>query len=273
MPIHSKGVHLAGARILLTGASSGIGRALARHLADAGARLVVAARRAELLDDLCDEVTARGGRRPLRVPTDLAAAGAADALATTALEHFEGGVDMLINNAGASLIGGQARIGADRAARDLFEVNLWAPLALTAALVPAMLAQGSGAVVNVTSTIQAVPLPLLGYYGSSKSALAQATRALRLELADTPISVVEVVPGATDTALRDIDELPWKSAPPRTLPPVSPDASAQHIVRRLRRGGERIVYPSYSLAPLELPALGRLIARIGGRRVDKSGAV
>lgn len=273
MPIRPRGPDLDGARVLLTGASSGIGHALALHLAAAGARLVVAARRTDLLDALCDEIAGRGGLRPVPVPTDLASTGAADALAMAALEQFEGGLDILVNNAGASLVGGQARIGADRAARDLFEVNFWAPLSLTAALVPAMLTQGSGTVVNVTSTIQAVPLPLLGYYSSSKSALAQATRALRLELDGTPIRIVEVVPGATDTALRDIDELPWKSAPPRTLPPVSPDAAAEQILRGIRRGCERIVYPSYSLVPLELPAIGRLIARIGGRRVDKRGAV
>ena len=113
---------------------------------------------------------------------------------------------------------------------------------------------------------------MLGYYGSSKSALAQATRALRLELAETPIRVVEVVPGATETAFRDIDELPWKTTPPKTLPPVSPQSSAAAIVRGLKRPAKRVVYPSYSLVPLEISAFGRLVARIGARRVDTTGA-
>jgi uncharacterized protein len=141
-------------------------------------------------------------------------------------------------------------------------------LALIAVVLPSMLAAGAGTVVNVTSTVQAVPLPLLGYYAASKSALAQATRSLRLELAETPIKVVEVVPGSTDTALRDIDELPWKAGPPRTLPPVSPQSTAAAVVRGLERGARRVVYPSYSLVPLELPAIGRMIATLGGRRVD-----
>ena len=136
-----------------------------------------------------------------------------------------------------------------------------------------MLASGKGAVVNVTSTVQSIPLPMLGYYGSSKSALAQLTRSLRLELIDTPIRVVEVVPGATDTPLRDIEELPWKTSPPKTLPPVSPQSSATAIVRGLKRGANRVVYPRYSLVPLEIPALGRLVAHIGGRRVDTRIAV
>lgn len=261
-------VTFTGARVLLTGASSGIGRALAMRLAAEGAELVVAARRTELLDDLCAEITTSGHRRPMPVATDLGVPGAARALAATTLDHFGHEIDIVINNAGASLVGAQARVGDTEAARTVYEVNLWSPLALNAALVPSMLARDSGTIVNVTSTIQAVPLPLLGYYGSSKSALAQATRSLRLELAETGLKVVEVVPGATDTALRNVDELPWKTTPPKTLPPVSPDSSAAAIVRGLKRGRNRIIYPAYSVLPVEFSAIGRLVARIGGRQVN-----
>lgn len=267
-------VTLQDARVLLTGASSGIGRALAFRLAQQGAQLVVAARRNELLESLCDEITGAGYSRPHAMPADLGVPGAAAQLGAAALEHFGYEIDVVINNAGASLVGAQSRIADSEAARTVYEVNLWTPLALSAALIPTMIALGSGTIVNVTSTIQSVPLPLLGgYYGSSKSALAQATRALRLELSETPIRVVEVVPGATDTALRDIDELPWKTSAPRTLPPVSPESSAAAIVRGLSRGKQRIVYPMYSLVPLQFPAVGQLIARIGGRRVDTRGAI
>jgi uncharacterized protein len=266
-------VPLDGARVLLTGASSGIGRELALRLAAESAQLVVTARRTDLLDTLSEEIAAAGHQRPFAVPTDLSMPGSAASLAAATLDHFGHEIDMVINNAGASLTGAQLRIGDSEAARRVYEVNLWSPLALGAALVPTMLAVGKGTIVNVTSTIQSVPLPLLGYYGSSKSALAQATRSLRLELAETPIRVMEVVPGATDTALRDIDELPWKTTPPKTLPPVSPQSVAAAIVRGLKRGANRVVYPTYSLVPLELPAFGRLVARIGGRRVDTQGAI
>jgi short-subunit dehydrogenase len=268
-----RGVDLRGARILLTGASSGIGRELALLLAKEGAHLVAAARRADLLEALCEEIAAAGHHRPLAVSTDLSVPGAAAALAAVTLDHFGHEIDVVINNAGASLVGAQSRIGDADSARTAYEVNLWTPMALNAALVPTMLTLGRGTIVNVTSTIQSVPLPLLGYYGSSKAALAQATRSLRLELAETPIRVLEVVPGATNTALRDLDELPWKANPPKTLPPVSPQSSAAAIVRGLKRGANRVVYPGYSLMPLELPAFGRLVARIGGRRVDTRGAI
>jgi short-subunit dehydrogenase len=266
-------VDLHGKRIVLTGASSGIGRELAIALADKGGILLLVARRRELLDEVAAQIEAAGHHRPVVIDADLSTPGAAESLGTHALSALGGTVDVLINNAGASVIGPQALIGDSAQARALFEVNVWAPLALTATLLPSMLRRGSGVVVNVTSTVQAVPLPLLGYYAASKSALAQATRSLRRELAETPIRVVEVVPGSTDTALRDIDELPWKSSPPRTLPPVSPKSTAAAIVRGLQRGTTRVVYPSYSLVPLEVPAIGRLIATVGGRRVNTRAAL
>jgi uncharacterized protein len=271
--VWTRRLDLQGKRVLLTGASSGIGRALAVELAGQGALQVLAARRRKLLDDVATEVAAAGHPRPTVVNADLSVPGAAQSLAAHALDVFGGTIDLLINNAGASIAGPQALISDSEAARTLFEVNLWSPLALTAALLPAMHEAGGGTVVNVTSTVQAVPLPLLGYYAASKAALAQATRSLRLELARTAIRVVEVVPGSTDTPLRDIGELPWKSKPPRTLPPVSPKSTAMVVVRALQRGRNRVVYPAYSLIPLELPAFGRLVAAVGGRRVDTQAAM
>jgi short-subunit dehydrogenase len=268
-----RGINLQGKRVLLTGASSGIGRALAVQLADQGAILVLAARRADLLDEVAEEIHAVGHPRPIVIPTDLSERGSAATLCATAIEALGGSIDVLVNNAGGNLTGPQSLIADSADARTVFEVNVWSPLALTAAVLPAMRAAGSGTIVNVTSTIQSVPLPLLGYYSASKAALAQATRSLRLELAETPIRVLEVVPGATDTALRDIDELPWKGSPPRTLPPVSAQSMAAAIVRGLRRGATRVVYPRYSLVPLEVPAIGRLVATAGGKRVDALGAL
>jgi short-subunit dehydrogenase len=243
------------------------------RLADEGAVLLLAARRIELLDEAADEIHAAGHPRPVVAGADLSQPGAAEALGKHALEVFGGSIDILVNNAGGSLTGPQSLIADSDRARRVFEINLWSPLALTAAVLPAMQAAGAGTIVNVTSTMQAVPLPLVGYYGASKAALAQATRSLRLELAETGIRVLEVVPGSTDTALRDIDELPWKAGPPRTLPPVSPQSTAIAMARALRRGDARLVYPTYSLVPLEIPAIGRLVARLGGRRVDTRGAL
>lgn len=260
-------------RIVLTGASSGIGRELARALAARGAILVLAARREDLLIELADQIASAGLHRPTVLPSDLAEPGRAATLGRDAVDALDGVVDIVINNAGANLTGAQSVISDAAAARVVFEVNLWSPLALTATVLPAMYAAGRGTIVNVTSTVQAVPLPLLGYYAAAKAALAQATRSLRLELAETPIRVLEVVPGSTDTALRDIDELPWKTSAPRTLPPVPPAATAAAIVRALQQGATRVVYPRYSLLPLEVPAVGRLVAALGARRVNTLGVL
>lgn len=209
------------------------------------------------------------------IRADLTEPGAAQTLVGSALQAFGGVIDVVINNAGDGMVGAMSVVGDGPVARSVFEVNFWAPLAVIAAIVPAMTAAGSGTIVNVTSTMQAVPLPLLGYYASSKAALAQATRSLRLELAETPIHVMEVAPGATDTASRDlgIDEMPWKTTPPRMLPPVSPQSLAAQIVKALQRGHTWLVYPASSRAPLEVPAIGRLIARAGGRRINTRDAL
>ncbi|TCO55908.1 SDR family NAD(P)-dependent oxidoreductase [Actinocrispum wychmicini] len=259
---------LSGARILLTGGSSGIGRALALKLADRGARLAVAARREPQLTELAAEIAGNRHPAPYVLPVDLSVRGAAADLADKATRVL-GGVDILINNAGVGLVDSQARLGDSAAARASFETNFWSPLALTTALLPGMRAAGTGTIVNVTSTIQAVPLPFLGYYAAAKIALAQATRSLRNELRHTPIRVLEVVPGATDTGLRDINKLPWHGGrPPRTLPPVPPEAVAAATVRALERDHDRVIHPAYATLPIELPIVGRLVAAVGARRVD-----
>lgn len=271
--MNARSTPLSEARVLITGASSGIGRALAARLAGRGAVLALAARRSELLVELADEIATAGHARPHVLISDLGVRGAAARLGARALTEFGGGIDILVNNAGANLTGAQGRLADSDAARAVFETNLWAPLGLTAALLPAMRAAGRGMIVNVTSTVQAVPFPLLGYYAASKAALAQATRSLRLELAETPIHVMEVVPGSTDTALRDVDELPWKATPPRALPPISADSMAAAIVEAITRTRNRLVHPGYSLLPLELPVVGRLVATVAGGRIDTLGAL
>ncbi|TDC84778.1 SDR family NAD(P)-dependent oxidoreductase [Actinomadura sp. 7K507] len=260
-----RGVALRETPVLVTGASSGIGRALALELAGRGARLAIAARRAANLEEIADRIAAAGGPRPHVLETDLSRPGAAADLADRALAAL-GTVGVLVNNAGRGLAAAQCVTGDDLAARELFEVNFWSPIALTRALLPALTGQ-SGTVVNVTSTLQAVPIPTLGYYGAGKAALGHMTRTLRNELAGTGVSVLEVVPGGTDTAARDVDLLPWRNGPMRTPPPVTPGSSARAIATAIEKGKRRRVHPRSSLVPLEAPTLGRLIAATVARRL------
>lgn len=256
--------------ILLTGASSGIGRAVAFALAERGGRLAIAARRRAALEEVADRIETAGRIRPEVIEADLSRPGAAAALARDAIAAL-GTVRILINNAGAGMVAAQSAVGDDDEARALFETNLWSPLALTRHLFPALRA-GGGLVVNVTSSLQTVPIPLLGYYGASKVALAHLTRTLRHELEGTGVSVLEIVPGATDTAARDLDLLPWRNGPMRTPPPVSPESAAKAIVKAIERNERRRVHPATSLLPLEIPAFGRFVARLVTRRVDTDSA-
>lgn len=262
-----RGTRLEGARVLLTGASSGIGEALAGELTSRGARVVVVARRAEMLQLLAERLNASGPGRARAVPADLTVPGSGPQVVRAAVGAL-GGLDVVINNAGAGLVGGQAELGDDEKARALFELHYWTPLAIVRAALPALHASDRPTVVNVTSTVQAVPIPLLGFYAASKAALARATQALRTELTPAGIRVVEIVPGATDTAARDVDLLPWHGRPPRMLPPASPESVARAVTRTLERGGDRAVYPRSSRLPLEIPAIGRLIGSIAAGHID-----
>lgn len=262
---------VAEAPILVTGASSGIGRAVAFALAERGGRLAISARRRSNLEELADQVEDAGLIRPHVIEADLSRPGAAAELAQNAISALRG-VQILINNAGVGLVAAQCAVGDDDQARALFETNLWSPLALTRHLFPTLRASG-GLVVNVTSTMQAVPIPFVGYYGASKVALAYLTRTLRHELGGTGVSVLEIVPGATDTAARDLDLLPWRAGAMRTPPPVSPESVAKAIVKAIEHGEHRRAHPATSLLPLEIPALGRFIAKIVTRRVDTGSAL
>jgi uncharacterized protein len=191
------------------------------------------------------------------LPADLSVRGEAAALAERAADAL-GGVDVLVNNAGVGVGGTQWRVADRDEGREMLETNLWSPLALVGALVPAMRERDSGAVVNVTSMSQVMTWGGMGHYSFSKAALASATETLRLELAGTGVHVLEVVAGPTDTAVQGESRLvPGFADVTRRAPLGSPDRLARLVVRALERGRGRIVYPR-SLAPFySLPFLVR----------------
>ena len=253
------GMNLRGARVLLTGASSGIGRATALRLAARGAELAIVARRGELLDTLAGEIEAAGHPRPLALTADLSARGAADAVAAAALEHL-GVVDVLVNNAGGGVGGSLWAVGDGDPGREAFEVNYWAPFALIHHLVPPMRERGHGAVVNVTSGAQVTAWPGFGAYAATKAAFALATRTLETELHGSGVHVLEVIPGAIDTAVQ---------GETRLLPgierlvgrPGSADVLAARIVTALERGQRRLIYPGRVRLAFALPGVARWHSR------------
>lgn len=228
------GIVLRDAGVLLTGASSGIGRALALGLGARGARLALAARRVPLLEQLADELAASGAPRPVILPADLSRRGAASELAAQAREAL-GAVDALVSNAGGGVGGSQWAVGDGDAAREAFEVNFWSPVALAAALVPAMRERGAGTVVNVTSGAPyGATWPSFGTYASTKAALSTVTEVLRSELAGSGVRVLEVVPGPVDTAVQGETRLvPGIEKVIDRSPMGDPDRLAVLIVRAL----------------------------------------
>jgi NAD(P)-dependent dehydrogenase (short-subunit alcohol dehydrogenase family) len=194
----------AGKTALITGAGRGIGRAIALGLADAGAGVVLLARTAGQLDETSALLRERGvpaGRISL-LPADLADEQDRDRAAAAA--QAAGGIDVLVNNA-ATVEPLGPTIGI--AAADLrlaFEVNVVAPAALTAAVLPGMLDVGWGRVVNVSSGIVGYPAGMVrgNAYATTKAALEAHTVNLAAELAGTGVTVNAYRPGGVDTAMQ-----------------------------------------------------------------------
>src|SRR4051794_28391996 len=263
------GFSLAGQGVLLTGASSGIGRELALVLAGRGARLVLAARRAERLEALAAEVEQRGHARPVAIATDLSRRGAAAGLAEEAQAAL-GEVDVLVNNAGGGVGGSQWAVGDDDAAREAFEVNYWTPMALTRALVPAMRRRGHGAVVNVTSVAQVNTWLGFGGYAATKAALGVATETLRLELSGSGVHVLEAIPGPVDTAVQGETRLiPGIDRALARVPLGDAGEMARRIVVALERRRASVVYPRRAAVAYVLPALARADTRRLAARVAR----
>lgn len=181
------------ARILLTGASGGLGRDLARELAGAGASVLLAGRDAVRLAAIKAELGASADS----VVADLTTAEGI-AAANAAARAF--GVNVLINNAGVGSFGLFDQ-QAWPTVEQVLATNLEAPLRLTHALLPWLKARPTAAVVNVGSMFGSLPYPGFAAYSAAKAGLRGFSQALRRELADTPVAVIHIAPRVIDTPL------------------------------------------------------------------------
>jgi len=233
----------AGAACLVTGASSGIGRATAEALARKGARLALSGRDPARLRAVAADT---GGEAIL---ADLTEPGAPARVAREARERL-GGVDVLVNNAGVGLAG---PFGDADAARvdELVAVNLRAPMLLARALVPDMLERGRGAVVNVASIAGHLGVAGETVYAASKAGLIGFSESLRQELSHTPVRVSLVSPGVVDTMFFERRGVPYARRRPR---PVPPERVAAAILAAIETGAPRLFVARWFALPVRLHA-------------------
>jgi NAD(P)-dependent dehydrogenase (short-subunit alcohol dehydrogenase family) len=188
---------LAGATALVTGATSGIGRAAAISLAKRGAHVVISGRDAARGDEAVATIRAAGGKADF-VAADLGDADSVRTLARQATEIGGGHVDILVNNAGVFPFGPTA----DASVADIdlvYAVNVRAPFILVGELAPAMAARGKGAIVNVLTMVAHFGVAGMGLYGSSKAALTLLTKSWAAEFGPSGVRVNAVSPGPTRT--------------------------------------------------------------------------
>lgn len=207
--------------VIVTGASSGIGRATAIRLGRAGFTVVLAARRADLLSTVAGEIESA-----VAVPTDVRDPEAIKALVARARE-VNGRIDGLVNNAG---IGGPSSILTDDdVVTQMIDVNLVAPIRLMRSVVPIMREQGSGVIVNIGSV--AGEIGIGGTYSATKFALRGMNDSVRRELIGTGVGVTLIEPGFIDTGFNSRKNLP------------GPEIVAAAVEKALRKPRRRMVVP------------------------------
>ncbi len=257
---------IAGLTVVITGASSGIGEAAARQLAARGAIVCLVARRADELKRLRASITAAGGRA-YDYPADLSDPASLDACATRLLDEHSR-IDVLVNNAGRSI----RRLLKDSLDRPhdferTMQINYFAAVRLTLRLLPRMLEQGSGQIVNVSSVAALMTTPRFAAYLASKSALDAFSRSLRIELRTSGIDVSTINYPLVKTSM---------TAPTKAynyLPQMEVDDAAGWIVeavaKRAPRRTTRVAQAVHVATALMPAPVLQLMAKYFDRRAAK----
>ena len=227
------GQYFAGKRVVITGASSGIGADLALYLAGFGARLTLTARRAEKLEELAQQCTQAGGE-PLVVPADVASTEAMIQVRDRVVEAF-GGADIVVGNAGAGGLNPAEKFDLD-IHRKTVEINVVGLANTLVPFIPGMLEQGSGQLVGVSSLAAFRGLPRAATYCCTKAAQAVFLESLRVDLKPRGISVTSIHPGFVETPMTSHEDF--------TMPFMVPvRKSSVLIARALQKRKSVYLYP------------------------------
>ena len=227
-------------RILLTGASSGIGAVLASMLAKEGADLVLLARRRERLQDIANQIARQGSnQKVVLVDGDVTDSEVRRRAVLSAVEQL-GGLDILINNAGVGAMA-QVEDSTQETLRRVFEVNFFSLFELTQLALPHLKKGAEPMVVNLSSIVGLRGVPHYGVYGSAKFAVSGLSETMRAEFSKHGIDVLLVCPGTTQTEFFDV--LCQDTSKPK-LPihrPVTSEYVSSRIVRAMKQGKHKII--------------------------------
>lgn len=238
--------------VLITGASSGIGRAVALQFGIQHARVALVARRRQRLEEVAEEVERLGGKA-LITPADVAERSQIEA-AIDAVEQRWGRLNVLINNAGYGVFGAVEECLPEDFEQQI-KVNYLAAVYAVKAALPLMHRQGSGVIINVSSISGKATSPFDAPYCASKFALSAFTSILRMELAGTGISVSLVCPGYTETEWEKamVQRRPYIVRTP--LGPMTPDQVARQIVACAERPKRELLIPKILILPVLVQTL------------------
>ncbi|MEX0979667.1 MAG: SDR family oxidoreductase [Gemmatimonadota bacterium] len=256
--------------VVITGASSGIGRATARAFAEKGAMLVLAARRETALQEVASECEVRGART-LVVPTDMADEAAVQTLARAAADTF-GRIDTWVNNAAVSLFA-RFEEAPPEVYRKVFDTNFFGYVHGARAVLPIFREQGAGVLVNVSSVVATAPQPYTSAYVASKAAIEGFSECLRMELRldDSDIRVCDVMPASIDTPIFQQSANYTGRAIKALDPAYPPEDVAEAIVKLAHRPrAETMVGNAGRMMAAEHSVAPRFYERMGARRVERN---
>ncbi len=258
--------------VIITGASSGIGRATALAFAREGATTVLVSRSREKLERVADEIR-NFNPNVLVVPTDVSLQDSVHNMVEKVMDEY-GRVDILFNNAGSSFVGRIEDEDFVENTKNMIEVDFFGTVYCTKAVLPIMQKQGMGHIINMSSVVGRKAFPHFGGYSSAMHAISGFTDSLRQELGGSGISVSMIHPALTQTPL--LDHVSPEDMPPpfRRFTPIPVESVAEAVLNGVDKNQARIIVPFQPkfllLADAISPRLGDLIVRLLPNKVFSS---
>lgn len=256
--------------VLVTGASSGIGRSAARELARRGYDVALAARRAEPLEAVAAECRTLGARA-VAIPADVSIREDCQRLIESA-ERELGPLDVLVNNAGFAVFDAIERAQGDDL-EAMMQTNYFGTVWCTQAALPGMLARGRGTIVNVASIAGIMGYARMGGYCATKFAIIGFSEALRDEVLGRGVRVALVCPGTTETAFFEKAERGKMPGASRLILAVSPDRVARAIAAAAEDGKYRRILPFFAAAYMRFkeltPRAAHVLMRVVSRMMER----